>query len=82
MVAVIYLSVVKTFRDRSEISAIVSLIAGIVSAYLMNRERLRAEDTSDLLAVRLTGWFWLGLGSSIIIAILAGVQFLKRPRSA
>src|SRR5712691_8768339 len=65
MVAVLLVGVAHAWRERREISALVGLIAGLVSTYLMNRERIRAEDTSGLVAVALTGWFWLGLASSI-----------------
>jgi hypothetical protein len=47
----------------------------------MNRERMRAEDTSGLIAVGLTGWFWLGFGSTIALVIVSVLQFLKRPRT-
>jgi hypothetical protein len=83
MVSVIILSVARRWQGRdsgSDISALVSLVAGVVSVYLMNRERLRAEDTSGLIAVRLTGWFWLGLGSSIALTGLAAVRLLRRPK--
>ncbi|HUS13248.1 MAG TPA: hypothetical protein VMZ30_22445 [Pyrinomonadaceae bacterium] len=79
MLAVLF-GIARVWRDRREVSAIVSLVAGLVSAYLMNRERVRAEDTSGLIAVGLTGWFWLGLGSTIALVIVNALQFLKRPR--
>jgi hypothetical protein len=79
MVAVVLVAVARAWRDRIQISALVSLIAGLVSTYLMNRERLRAKDTSALIAVGLTGWFWLGLISSIALVGLAAFRLLKRP---
>ena len=79
MLAVLFLGIAR-WRERREVSAIVSLIAGLVSAYLMNRERVRAEDFSGLIAVGLTGWFWLGLGSTIGLVIASALRFLKRPR--
>jgi hypothetical protein len=78
MLAIILVGIARAWRERREISALVSLIGGLVTTYLMNRERLRAEDTSGLVAVRLTGWFWLGLVSAISIAVLAALRFLKR----
>ena len=80
MVAVLLVAVARALRDRVEISALVSLIAGLVSTYLMNRERLRAKDTSALIAVALTGWFWLGFASSIALLGLAAYRLLKRPQ--
>jgi hypothetical protein len=80
MLAILFLGIARAWRDRREVSAIVSLVAGLVSAYLMNRERVRAEDTSGLIAVGLTGWFWLGLGSTIALVIVSVLPILKRPR--
>ncbi len=39
--------------------AIVSMICGAVAAFLMNRERMRVNDEAGVIAVQLTGWFWL-----------------------
>jgi MFS family permease len=80
MLAVLFLGMARAWKDRRELSALVSLVAALVSAYLMNRERVRAEDTSGLIAVGLTGWFWLGLGSTIALVIVSVLRFLKRPR--
>ena len=78
MVAILLLSIARKWKDRRELSALVSLLAGLVSAYLMNRERMRAENTSGLIAVALTGWFWLGFGSTIALVIVSAFRFLKR----
>jgi hypothetical protein len=79
MLAVLFFGIARAWKDRRDLSALVSLVAGLVSAYLMNRERVRAEDTSGLVAVALTGWFWLGLGSTIGLVALSALHFLKRP---
>lgn len=81
MLAVLLLATARAWKDRRQLSALVSLIVGLISAYLMNRERMRAEDTSGLIAVGLTGWFWLGFGSTIALVIVSVLQFLKRPRT-
>jgi hypothetical protein len=81
MLAVLFLSLARAWKESRQVVAIVSLVAGLVSAYLMNRERIRAADTSGLIAVRLTGWFWLGLGSTIALVIVNALRFLKRPRT-
>lgn len=80
MLVVLFLGIARAWKDRREITAIVSLLAGLVSAYLMNRERVRAEDTSGLIATALTGWFWLGLASTIALVIVGVIRLLKRPR--
>jgi hypothetical protein len=81
MLAVLFLATARAWKDRRQLLAMVSLVAGLVSAYLMNRERMRAEDTSGLIAVGLTGWFWLGFGSTIALVIVSALRFLKRPRT-
>ena len=78
MVAVLLFGLARRWKERREISALVSLLAGLVSAYLMNRERMRAENTSGLIAVGLTGWFWLGFGSTIALVIVSTFRLLKR----
>jgi ABC-type transport system involved in multi-copper enzyme maturation permease subunit len=80
MSVVLFFGIARAWKDRRELSALIALMAGLVSAYLMNRERARAEDTSGLIAVALTGWFWLGLGSTIGLVIVSTLRFLKRPR--
>ena len=78
MLGVLFVSLARASRDSREISGVVTLVAGLVSAYLMNRERLRAENSTGLIAVGLTGWFWLGLGSTIMLVLVAVFRFLKR----
>lgn len=80
MLAVLFLSLARAWKDRIQLLGMVNLIAGLVSAYLMNRERIRADDTSGLIAV--TGWFWLGLGSTVALVIFSALRFLKRPRTS
>src|SRR5919108_3523983 len=67
----------KMWKERHGLLALLSLISGLVSAYLMNRERLKFEDGSGFIRVGVTGWFWLGLGSSITIAIVAALRILR-----
>jgi hypothetical protein len=81
MLALLFFGSAKAWRERHEFSALVSLVSGLVSAYLMNRERLKFEDDSGLIRVGVTGWFWLGLGSSVAIVILAAYRLLTRRKS-
>jgi hypothetical protein len=78
MLSVLFFGIARGWRDRRELSALTGLVAGLVSAYLMNRERTRAEHTAGLIAVALTGWFWLGLGSTIGMVVVSAWRFLKR----
>ena len=81
MLVVLFFEVARVWKDRRQLSALISLLAGLVSAYLMNRERMRAEVHSRLIAVGLTGWFWLGLGSTIALVVVSALRFLKRQRA-
>jgi hypothetical protein len=76
----IVLNFARGLQGKLDWPALINFVAGLVSSYLMNRERLRAEETAGLLAVSLTVWFWLGLFGSILTTILGGFQFLKRPK--
>jgi hypothetical protein len=81
MLVVIVLHFARVWKESvMDFSALIGFVSGLLSAYLMNRERVRAEDTSGLVAVGLTGWFWLGLGSNLALAVLSAVRFLKRPK--
>jgi hypothetical protein len=81
MVALLFLGIAKAWKERQELLGLVGLLSGLVSAYLMNRERLKFEDGSGLIQARATGWFWLGLGSSVAIVILAAIRLLTRRKS-
>ena len=72
---ILLLAVARVWKER--VSALVPFIGGVVTSFLMNRERMRADDTSGLVAVRLTGWFWLGLATAIGLVAVAAFRFLK-----
>jgi hypothetical protein len=80
MLVVLFLGTARVWKERRKLSVLIILIAGLVSAYLMNRERVRAENSSGLIAVALTGWFWLGFGSTIGLVIVSALRFLKRSK--
>ena len=81
MLVVLFFAIARFWKERRELSALIALIAGLVSAYLMNRERVRADDSLGLIAVAVTGWFWLGFGSTIGLVIVSALRFLKRPKA-
>ena len=81
MVVIVLLGVLRVFATQRSLFGLVSLLTGLISIYLMNRERLRFADTSALIAVRLTGWFWLGFLSSIAIAVFGVVSVPGRAKS-
>ena len=75
MLVILLLAVARVWKER--VSALVPFIGGVVTSFLMNRERMRANDTSGLVAVRLTGWFWLGLVTAIGLVAVGAFRFLK-----
>ena len=75
MLIILLLAVARVWKER--VSALLPFIGGLVTSFLMNRERMRANDTSSLVAVRLTGWFWLGLVTAIGLVAVAAFRFLK-----
>ena len=81
MIAVLFLSITRSWKERRGVSAITSLVAGLVSAYLMNRERDRFHPNSGLIAVSFTGWFWFGFAAAILLIILSALRLLKRTPS-
>ena len=75
------LEIFRALKEKLTIYSIVSALCGGVTVYLMNRERLRAHDESSLIAAQLTGWFWLGLFSSLVIVISGFLLFIRGNRS-
>ncbi len=80
MVVTVFAGFLRTWRSRLDLGALLGFAAGIISTYLMNRERMRADDGSGLLDVRPTGWFWLGFAASILVAASSALEFLKSPK--
>ena len=78
MVVVLIFNLARNWKERREVSALTTLIAGLVTAYFMNRERARADNSSGLIAVTLTGWFWLGFGSTIALVAVSVFRLLRR----
>jgi hypothetical protein len=82
MAALILLALVRGWKASPRAYAIASAICGGIVAYLMNRERLRVNDESGLIAAQLTGWFWLGLFSALCVTVTGLLQFLSRKQSS
>jgi hypothetical protein len=78
MLAVVLISISRSLNERRGILAVTSLVSGLITVYLMNREQVRVHPSSGLIAVSLTGWFWLGFGSAILLIILSALRVLKR----
>jgi hypothetical protein len=70
-----------SWRQRSVAFATVSFLCGALVTYLMNLERLRVNDESTVIPARLTGWFWMGLLSSLLVLVTGLGLFLRRQRA-
>ena len=81
MVALVLSAIIRIRREEHRAFALASAMSGLLTAYLMNRERLRVYDESGLIKSQLTGWFWLGLISTLLVAISGILMLLKRQRS-
>jgi hypothetical protein len=81
MVWIIILGITIARRKRNSIFALASALAGAVSAYLMNRERIHAEQELGLVGANVTGWFWLGLAASVGMAAAAVTLYINRLKS-
>ena len=81
MGALILSAIVRIRREQNKAFALASALCGLVTAYLMNHERLRAHDESGLISAQLTGWFWLGFISTFAVAISAIAMLVRRQRA-
>ena len=77
MLAVILLGLMRVWKKMPSVFSLVSIASGLISAYLLDRERRNAEG---LAGARLTGWFWLGLFSSLVVLISTLIFYLKRSK--
>jgi hypothetical protein len=77
MIAVILLGLMRVWKKMPAVFTLVSIASGLISAYLLNQER---RDAEGLAVTRLTGWFWLGLFSSLVVVISALMFYLNRSK--
>ncbi len=78
--AAVLVCFLRSWKGKLDFGALLGFVTGIINAYLMNRERMRAEDAEGLLSVRPTGWLWLGLASSIVLGVSSAIRFLNPPK--
>ena len=81
MGALILSAIVRVRREQNKAFALASTLCGLLSAYLMNHERLRVHDESGLISAQLTGWFWLGFISTFAVAISGIAMLVRRQRA-
>jgi len=81
MLAVLVIGLMRRQREKPGTLAIVSLVAGGATAYLMNDERTRVNDAAGVISAQLTGWFWLALISSVALMIGSVAMLVRRQRA-
>jgi hypothetical protein len=79
MLAVIIAGALRRRREKPADVAIISIIAGCVSGFLMNRQRVRVHDEAGLISAQLTGWFWVTFLSTMAV-VVTGIGMLINPR--
>lgn|SRR6185503_12101617 len=78
MLAVIVAGVLRRRSEKPATEAIISIAAGCVSAYLMNRQRVRVHDEAGLISAQLTGWFWVAFLSVLAVLITSIGMLVNR----
>jgi hypothetical protein len=81
MVALVLSTILRARQEPNRALALASTMCGLITLYLMNRERLRVHDESGLISAQLTGWFWLGFISAAAI-VVSGISMLLTRRRA
>lgn len=69
------------WESRPAVFAVVGIVVGGLSAYLMYREHTGVTRTAELLNALWTAWYWLGIVSSLGVAASALRFYVQRSRS-
>jgi len=79
MGALVVSNLIRLRGEQNRALSVAGTICGIVTLYLLNRERARVDDEAGLISAQLTGWFWLAFISTFaIIASGISLLFVKR----
>jgi hypothetical protein len=79
MLAVMVASALRRGSEKPGVTAVVSVVAGTISGFLMNRQRARVQDEAGLISAQLTGWFWLAFLATLGV-LVTGIGMLINPR--
>jgi hypothetical protein len=80
MFAVIVIGLTRAWKEMALTFTLVSMISGLISAFLMNRERADTDRVSGIIGAHVTGWFWLGFVASLVVAASAVIFYFKQPK--
>jgi hypothetical protein len=80
MLAVIVVGALRRRNEQPLLPAIVSIVSGGITAFLMSNQWMRVRDASGLIAAQLTGWFWLSFLSVLAIVVSGFGLLFSRAR--
>jgi hypothetical protein len=81
MLAVILLGLARVWKKIPFVFALLGMVGGLLSAYLMDRQRMNTDRAAGLIGAQVTGWFWLGFVTSLGVAAAALMFYLRRFKS-
>ena len=71
---------VRLLRIDQRIFAVVTLLSGLVTLYVMNHERTKFTENTGVIEARLTAGFWLGFFAAIATAASGVLALVRRKR--
>jgi hypothetical protein len=81
MLLILLIGLVRVFWEQwPAIFASASIVGGGLSTYLMYRERLSTGSHAGLVAVQMAVWFWLGLATSLAVAVAGFLSYARQAR--
>ena len=80
MIAVLVIFLWRSRKESGATAAMLSAVSGAITALLLNRERMRTQDSVALIAAQLTGWFWLSFIAALAI-VISSIGMLVRRRA-
>jgi len=82
LLAVLLTGFVRIIWDQMPaVFALIGMVGGGLSAYLMHRERLKTVPSRGLISVQMTAWFWLGLLASLGVALAVLLFYARRSKA-
>src|SRR5438270_4842307 len=81
MLAVLVVGLLRRAEASRRSLSIASIIAGGITVYLMNDERMRVHNESGIISAQLTGWFWFGFLSTLAMIVTSVAMLLNRQRA-
>jgi hypothetical protein len=82
MIAVLSLCLAHAVANRAPwLFSLIGMSGGLISAWLIYRERASAGSSSRLIPIFWTVWYWLGLVASLVVAAGALWFYTRRVRA-